>query len=135
MKTDRAVPAELGEYDSDREDGESVQEYMTRRVRQWMGIIAGGLGDGVPKERFAEMVLDGSHLPAEEKRRMLAGVTLLVQGAASEAAKETQPWTSAIPLLLDAMKNHERMMEMRQCVGVMEMSSPRSLCQAFQRRS
>ena len=59
---ERAEPfvgtTELGEYDSDREDDESMQEYMTRRVRQWMGIIAGGRGDGVPKERFAEMLSD-----------------------------------------------------------------------------
>ena len=49
---------------------------------------------------------------------MLAGVTLLLQGAASEAAKGTQPWTRATPLMLDAMQNHERVMEMRQSVEV-----------------
>ena len=103
-------PTELGEYDSDREDGEIMQEYMTRRARQWNGIIAGGLGVGVPKGRFAEVLLEGSRLSEDEKRRVFAGVTLLLQGAASE----TQPWTCA----MDAMQSHEEVMEMRQSVEV-----------------
>ena len=103
-------PTELGEYDSDREDGEIMQEYMTRRVRQWNGVIAVGLGVGVPKERFAEVLLEGSRLSDDGKRRMFAGVTLLLQGAASE----TQPWTCAG----DAMQSHEEVVQMIQRVRV-----------------
>ena len=75
-------------------------------------------------QRFAEMVLDGSHIPWKEKRRMLGGVTLLLEGAASEAAKETQSWMSAVPLLLDAMQNHENVVKLRQCVEVRSQGQP-----------
>ena len=53
---------EFGEYDSDRADTESMHKYVTRSRRQLKGIIAKGLGAGVPKERVVDVVLDGSGL-------------------------------------------------------------------------
>ena len=71
---------EFGEYDSDREDGEIMHRYVTRRRRQLKGIIAKGLDAGVPKERFADMLLDGSGLSWEERQKVLAGVSCKLQG-------------------------------------------------------
>ena len=78
-EAERAEPfvgtTEFWEYGSDREDHESTHKYATRRKRQLRDITAKALGVEVPRERFVEMLLDGSGLSEDERQKVLAGVS------------------------------------------------------------
>ena len=102
---ERAEPfvgtTEFGEYDSDQEDGESMQKYVTQHIRQLNGIIAGGLDVEVPKERFVEVLLDGSRLSEDERRKVLAGVN-----SVDDVDMVADALVACYPILEEERRNH-----------------------------